>query len=125
LLARGHVSAGGDVAARGRAVVGLPGGGSLALRDAGVATSGSTYRRWTRGGVPMHHLLDPRTGAPAKTRWSEVTVVAETCVAADVAAKAAFLLDGDGPDWLAARRLRGRFRHARGTYFDTILEAAA
>jgi hypothetical protein len=38
-----------------------------------------------------------------------VTVCGSTCLAADVAAKAAFLLGGDGPDWLDERRLPGRF----------------
>jgi hypothetical protein len=43
-----------------------------------------------------------------------VTVVAGSCLAADVAAKAAFLLSSDGPDWLDARRLPGRFVGATG-----------
>src|SRR5437879_1791827 len=60
----GFVAAGGDVAVRGAAVVGLPGGGSLTLRDGGLATSGTTRRRWLRGGDTQHHLIDPRTGRP-------------------------------------------------------------
>ena len=32
-----------------------------------------------------------------------------TCLDADVAAKAAFLLGDDGPDWLDERHLPGRF----------------
>jgi thiamine biosynthesis lipoprotein ApbE len=39
-----------------------------------------------------------------------VTVAAPSCLAADVAAKAAFLLSRDGPDWLDQRELPGRFR---------------
>jgi thiamine biosynthesis lipoprotein len=105
----GFVSAGGDVAARGGAVVGLPGGGSVLLHDGGVATSGSTKRRWTRGGELQHHLIDPRTGRPARSRWDEVTVAAGSCVSADVAAKAAFLLSDDGPAWLDECGLAGRF----------------
>jgi thiamine biosynthesis lipoprotein ApbE len=38
-----------------------------------------------------------------------VTVVGGTCLAADVCAKAAFLLGDDGPAWLDARGLPGRF----------------
>jgi hypothetical protein len=49
-----------------------------------------------------------------------VTVAASTCVAADVAAKAAFLLDADGPAWLDERRLPGRFRAAT----DTVVNEA-
>ncbi len=38
-----------------------------------------------------------------------MTVVAPTCLDADVAAKAAFLLSDDGPGWLDERGLAGRF----------------
>jgi FAD:protein FMN transferase len=103
------VVAGGDVATRGGAVIGLPAGGSLRLLAGGIATSGTTKRRWRRGGEVQHHLIDPRTGRPAASRWDEVTVAAGSCVAADVAAKAAFLLSKDGPDWLDERGLPGRF----------------
>jgi thiamine biosynthesis lipoprotein len=105
----GLVAAGGDVGARGGAVVGVPGGGSLSLRSGGIATSGTTKRRWKRRGAWQHHLIDPRTGCPAESRWEEVTVVAAGCLAADVAAKAAFLLSHDGPGWLDDRGLPGRF----------------
>jgi len=105
----GFVSAGGDVAVRGGAVVGLPRGGSVRVEDGGVATSGTTHRRWLRGGAVQHHLIDARTGRPASSRWSEVTVVAPTCLDADVAAKAAFLLSDDGPGWLDERGLAARF----------------
>ena len=105
----GVVGAGGDIAARGGAVVGLPHGGSLRLLRGGVATSGTTHRRWRRGGTWQHHLLDPRTGRPAESCWDEVTVAAATCLGADVAAKAAFLLSREGPSWLDEHGLPGRF----------------
>jgi thiamine biosynthesis lipoprotein len=105
----GFVSAGGDVATRGTAIVGLPTGDSIALTGGGVATSGTTRRHWHRGGVLQHHLLDPRTGLPSRSRWHEVTVAAPSCLRADVAAKAAFLLDADGPGWLDQHGLPGRF----------------
>jgi FAD:protein FMN transferase len=103
------VSAGGDVAVRGGAVVCLPRGGSVHVESGGVATSGTTHRRWLRGGAVQHHLIDARTGRPASSRWTEVTVAAGTCLEADVAAKAAFLLSDDGPAWLDERGLAGRF----------------
>ena len=105
----GFVAAGGDVAARGAVAVGLPGGGSLRLRSGGLATSGTTVRHWHRGGRLQHHLIDPRNGRPSTSRWDEVTVAAWSCLAADVAAKAAFLLGDDGPGWLDDRGLPGRF----------------
>ena len=110
LAGDGFVAAGGDVAARGAVTVGLPGGSSLCLRSGGLATSGSTGQRWQRGGAVQHHLIDPRSGRPSTSRWDEVTVAAGSCLAADVAAKAAFLLGDDGPGWLDDRGLPGQFR---------------
>jgi thiamine biosynthesis lipoprotein len=109
LAGDGFVAAGGDLAARGETTVALPEGGAVRLLAGGLATSGTTRRRWVRGAVLQHHLLDPRTGSPSRSCWTQVTVAAATCLAADVAAKAAFLLGGDGPGWLDARGLPGRF----------------
>jgi thiamine biosynthesis lipoprotein len=109
LPGEGFVAAGGDIATRGPVAVGLPGGDGLQLLAGGLATSGRTGRRWLRGGRPQHHLIDPRSGRPSTSRWLEVTVAAESCLAADVAAKAAFLLSSEGPDWLDERELPGRF----------------
>jgi thiamine biosynthesis lipoprotein len=115
LLGRGgFVSAGGDVATEGECVVALPGGAAVTLQSGGMATSGPATRRWLRGGQWYHHLIDPRTGKPSSSRWSYVTVAAGDCVGADVAAKAAYLLDANGPDWLDERALAGRFVAANG-----------
>lgn len=106
----GFVSAGGDLATRGELVVAVPGGDAVTLRSGALATSGVTTRSWPRGdGLDAHHLINPATGAPADVRWECVTVCAATCLAADVAAKAAFLLGDDGPAWLEHRGLQGRF----------------
>jgi len=96
----GFVSAGGDLATRGRLDVALPGEGVVGLVSGGLATSGRTRRR-----------------RPSTSRWDEVTVCGATCLAADVAAKAAFLLGDDGPDWLAERGLPGRFL-VRGRVYE-------
>jgi thiamine biosynthesis lipoprotein len=109
------VSAGGDVATRSPLTVALPASGAIELRSGALATSGRSKRRWRRGGEPQHHLIDPRTGRPAATPWTDVTVCGATCVAADAAAKAAFLLGEDGPGWLDARGLPGRFVADDGT----------
>jgi len=105
----GFVSAGGDVAARGELTVALPGGGSVALREGALATSGSTKRWWLRGGNVQHHLIDPRTSRPAETPWSQVTVCGASCLAADIAAKAGFLLRERGPAWLDRKGIPARF----------------
>ncbi|HEU4793173.1 MAG TPA: FAD:protein FMN transferase, partial [Nitrolancea sp.] len=39
----------------------------IVLNDGGVATSGTRRRSWRRGRQIVHHLIDPRTGAPAVT----------------------------------------------------------
>ena len=105
----GFVAAGGDIATRGDTLVGLPDGGTLVLEGGGLATSGTTRRRWRRDGQVQHHLIDPATGRPSASPWTLVTVAAASCRDADVAAKAAFLLGADGPDWLDERGLPGRF----------------
>ncbi len=85
------VDAGGDVAVRGTWAVGVEGGPTLALTDAAVATSGRDRRVWPAGAGTGHHLIDPRTGAPAVTRTLRATVVAATAAEAEVLATAAFL----------------------------------
>lgn len=63
-------------------------GVTLMLRDQGAATSSVRRRRWAYA----HHLIDPRTGLPAKTGLDEVSVVASSGFAAEVIAKTALLL---------------------------------
>jgi thiamine biosynthesis lipoprotein len=115
----GFVAAGGDLAVRGAVDVALPADGAVRVVAGGLATSGTTKRRWRRGGIEQHHLIDPRTGRPSTSSWREVTVAGATCVDADVAAKAAFLLGADGPGWLEERQLPGRFVSRRGEVVET------
>jgi thiamine biosynthesis lipoprotein len=119
LAGPGFVSAGGDIAARGPITVALPANGAVRLLGGGLATSGTRSRHWRRGGEEQHHLIDPRSGRPSRSRWSDVTVAAATCVAADVAAKAAFLLGDDGPAWLEELRLPGRFVAREGIHVNS------
>ena len=103
------VSAGGDLATRTGVVVSLPHGGTVRLERGALATSGTDRRRWMRAGEVQHHLIDPRTGAPASSPWEYVTACAATCVGADVAAKIGFLRGESGPEWLEARGIPARF----------------
>jgi thiamine biosynthesis lipoprotein len=84
-----------------------------------MATSGSDDRRWLLAGTWQHHLIDPLTGAPSASPWLQVTVAGPTCLAADIAAKAAFVAGDDGPDWLDVRGFPGRFLAADGTIVET------
>jgi thiamine biosynthesis lipoprotein len=65
--------------------------GLLALGEGAVATSTRLRRTWTRGQRTLHHLIDPRTGAPAESGVASVTVVAGEAWRAEVLAKAAFV----------------------------------
>ena len=73
---------------------------TLLLKDLGAATSGTTKRSWEGG----HHLIDPRTGLPAQSDLSEVSVLASTATDAEIFAKVALLLGSrDAPRWLEGR----------------------
>jgi len=63
----------------------------LALTDSAVATSGDYERFFLYDGVRYHHILDPRTGFPARGCRS-VTVISETAMAADALATTVFIL---------------------------------
>jgi thiamine biosynthesis lipoprotein len=92
------VDVGGDLAVRGeppeggpwRLGVDLDGGPSptWTLASGGVATSSSVRRRWRHAGREMHHVLDPRTGAPVVTPPRAVSVLAGTAWWAEAVATA-------------------------------------
>jgi FAD:protein FMN transferase len=65
--------------------------GVLELTEGAVATSSPARRAWRRGGRLQHHLIDPRTGQPARTGILQVSVLAGEAWQAEVVAKAAFL----------------------------------
>jgi len=64
------------------------------LADAGVATSGDYERGFMKDGVRYHHILDARTGWPARGVAS-ATVVAASAFRAGQFATAAFLLGAE------------------------------
>lgn len=99
------VNLGGDVRTRGAGPggagwdVALCNGRFITVGDAGIATSGTSGRRWPGG----HHLIDPRTGRPARTDVSAVSVIAENALRAEVLAKSACLQgSSDARVWLKA-----------------------
>ena len=108
------VSAGGDLAVRSPrpdsrtwpVAVGDDGQQVVPLVTGALATSSSTRRRWLQGNRRRHHLLDPRTGEPARSGLRQVTVAAATCTQAEVAAKAIFVLGPSlGPAFVARHGL--------------------
>jgi FAD:protein FMN transferase len=97
----GFVSVGGDLAVRGPVDVALPAGGAIRVVAGGLATSGTASRG--------DHLVDVATGRASESCWEQVTASGATCLDADIAAKAAFLLREGGPEWLDRRGVPGRF----------------
>lgn len=111
LLTRGAegalVNMGGDLRAVGRPSVGdawvvatdATPPVEVAITAGAVATSTTTKRRWTVENRPMHHLIDPHTGAPSTSALETVTVVAGTAAWAEVLAKVVLLagLEIGGP----------------------------
>lgn len=101
------VSAGGDIASGHPDcvvdVLGLDGEvvANVALGVGALATSSVARRRWRVAGEAAHHLIDPRTGAPAESPVLSATVVARKAVAAEAGAKAVLLRGADGLAWAA------------------------
>ena len=113
------VSLGGDIAVAGEAPAGgwpilvaedesapLDGPGEVVLVEGGgLATSSTLVRRWSRGGVALHHIIDPATGGPVRGPWRAATVAAATCLEANVAATAAIVMGERAEEWLCSRQL--------------------
>jgi thiamine biosynthesis lipoprotein len=83
-------------------------GPTVVLRNGGLATSGTMARRWRRGGVDLHHLIDPRTGRPADEVWRTATVAAACCVDANIASTAAIIRGFRAVAWLEESGLAAR-----------------
>jgi len=111
------VNAGGDCYCGGRAPDGRPwrvgvedpAGGTepvvvVSLSDQASATSSVRVRRWRVAGVPVHHLIDPRSGLPGGDGLAAVTVVAPDPADAEVWSKVLFLAGRSGVATEASRR---------------------
>jgi len=83
-------------------------GPTVALRSGGLATSGTSARRWVRGGAELHHLIDPASGKPATGPWRTVTVAAGSCVDANIASTAAMIMGDGAIEWLRRAGLPAR-----------------
>jgi thiamine biosynthesis lipoprotein len=89
-------------------------GQRVRIASGGLASSGTGVRRWLRGGREMHHIIDPRTGCPARTRWRTVSVAAGDCTDANIASTGGLLRDGTAAGWLASLGLPARLKACDG-----------
>jgi FAD:protein FMN transferase len=83
-------------------------GQTISIFTGGLATSSTAVRRWSHDGHTMHHLIDPRTGSPARTMWRTVSVAAADCTEANIATTAALLRGAAAPAWLEGQGLHAR-----------------
>jgi len=83
-------------------------GEQVVVQHGGLATSTTTIRRWRRGGLDYHHIVDPRTGAPAQPCWRTASVYAPTALRANAASTAAILLGERALPWLEQQQLAAR-----------------
>ncbi len=105
------VNLGGEIAARGTRMDGVPwtvgvnrpdakGHGKelarvIELYNRSLATSGHSQRTFLFGGQRYSHILNAKTGWPVKTDIASATVLASSCALADGLATLALILDED------------------------------
>ena len=66
----------------------------LEMTGGAVCTSSVLHRQWT-GNVAGHHIIDPRTGVPARSGVVAATVTAATARLAETITKAAIILGAE------------------------------
>ena len=117
-----YVEIGGDVAVLGHNILDMPWRigieqpvpeampgqfleGIVHMSQGAMAGSGE-YRRYFEDdeGQSYSHIIDPRTGYPARHQLASVNVWAETCMAADAAATALIVMGEEaGAEWIESR----------------------
>ncbi len=94
-------------------------GQTVTIRTGGLATSSTTLRAWKVGGQPVHHIIDPATGEPARSCWRTVSVAAGNCTDANTASTAAIIRGAAAPNWLHDVGLPARLVREDGTVETT------
>jgi FAD:protein FMN transferase len=83
-------------------------GQTITIAGGGLATSSTAVRRWRHREQIMHHIIDPASGAPAEEVWRTVSVAANDCADANIAATAAIVRGIRAPEWLSELGLPAR-----------------
>jgi thiamine biosynthesis lipoprotein len=90
-------------------------GQMVRVQRGGLATSSVTCRAWRRGGVTLHHIVDPATGRSATGPWRTASVAAPSCAEANAASTAAIVAGSGAEAFLAEMRLPARLVARDGT----------
>lgn len=78
--------------------------GTIRLNDQIITTSGVYERYFVEDGVMYHHILDPRTGAPAQNELKSVTILTDSATAGDALSTYVYVLGlEDGLKYMEAR----------------------
>lgn len=97
------INLGGNVYAAGKKKIGIQNPfaengsymGIVTVENMSVVTAGSYQRYFEQDGIIYHHILNPKTGYPAKTDLKSATVIAKSSADADAASTIIFMLGSE------------------------------